>query len=159
MLDVIERKWRSFAAELYAARVLKFVAMFAAVFAAAVAEPGSPDSEVAVAAVLATWAINLQAEVARLKPRRGEESRWRLRPLVLGGVGPLVLLDLTHLVVIPAVTLLQLAESLDARIGGLLDLPPSLAACVAFVGGAVQVSLYNPIHPNPYITLLDNALW
>ena len=56
MLDVIERKWRSFAAELYAARVLKFVAMFAAVFAASVAEPGSTTE---AAKTVVSMALNL----------------------------------------------------------------------------------------------------
>jgi len=131
MLDVIERKWRSFAAELYAARVLKFVAMFAAVFAASVAEPGLPGFPAAVAAVFVTWAVNLQAEVARAQSV----------PVSAGGVGPLALLDITNLVVVPVVTLLDVWDSLDGSIGSLLDLPPNLAACVTFVGGAVQVTL------------------
>ena len=130
MLDVIERKWRSFAAELYAARVLKFVAMFVAVFAAAVAEPGLPGFPAAVAAVFVTWAVNLQAEVARAQSV----------PVSAGGVGPLALLDITNLAVVPIVTLLDVWDSLDGSIGSLLDLPPNLAACITFVGGAVQVS-------------------
>ena len=107
MLDVIERKWRSFARERYAVRVLKFVAMFGAVFGAAVAEPGSPASTAAVAAVLVTWAANLQQEVARLQPRRTEEAAWRSSPQAHrargGGAGPIALLDLAHLTVRQAV--------------------------------------------------------
>jgi hypothetical protein len=47
MLDVIERKWRSFASDLYTARIVKFSAMLATVFAASVVEPGSVAFQVA----------------------------------------------------------------------------------------------------------------
>ena len=93
-----------------------------------------------------TWAINLQAEVAR---------RLTAQAMLAGGatggaegvdsgaqagvLGPLALLDIAHLLVVPAVTALRLADSLDGRVGGrLLDLPPSLGTGLAFVGGALQ---------------------
>ena len=47
MLDVIERKWRSFASEQYTARIVKFSAMLTTVFAASVVEPGSVAFQVA----------------------------------------------------------------------------------------------------------------
>ena len=135
MLDVIERKWRSFARDLYTARIVKFSAMLATVFAASVTEPGSTAFQACAVSVLVAWAINLQVQVAKTQPRRGEEEgRWKER--VRSELGPLGALDLFHLLVLPVVTGLRLADSL-----GMLELADQLGASVAFFGGLLQITL------------------
>jgi len=135
MLDVIERKWRSFARDLYTARIVKFSAMLATVFAASVTEPGSAAFQACAVSVLVAWAINLQVQLAKTQPRRGEEEgRWKER--VRSELGPLGVLDLFHLLVLPVVTGLRLGDSL-----GLLELADQLGASVAFFGGLLQITL------------------
>ena len=67
MLDVIERKWNFFASDLYAARIIKFSAMLASVFVASVLPLDSTQFYIATASVAATWALNLQVELAKLR--------------------------------------------------------------------------------------------
>jgi hypothetical protein len=135
MLDVIERKWRSFARDLYTERIVKFSAMLATVFAASVTEPGSAAFQACAVAVLVAWGINLQVQLAKTQPRRGdEEGRWKER--VRSELGPLGVLDLFHLLVLPVVTGLRLGDSL-----GLLELADQLGASVAFFGGLLQITL------------------
>jgi Ca2+-binding EF-hand superfamily protein len=136
MLDVIERKWRSFASDLYTARIVKFSAMLATVFAASVVEPGSVAFQACAVAVLATWGVNLQVQVAKMQPRRGEQEEGRWKERVLGELGPLGVLDVFHLVVLPVVIGLRLGDSI-----GLLQLADQFGASVAFFGGLLQITL------------------
>jgi len=136
MLDVIERKWRSFASEQYTARIVKFSAMLTTVFAASVVEPGSVAFQACAVAVLATWGVNLQVQVAKMTPRRGEQEAGRWKERVLGELGPLGFLDVFHLVVLPVVIGLRLGDSI-----GLLQLADQFGASVAFFGGLLQITL------------------
>ena len=109
--------------------------MLATVFAASVTEPGSAAFQACAVAVLVAWGINLQVQLAKTQPRRGdEEGRWKER--VRSELGPLGVLDLFHLLVLPVVTGLRLGDSL-----GLLELADQLGASVAFFGGLLQITL------------------
>ena len=87
-------------------------------------------------AVLATWGVNLQVQVAKMQPRRGEQEEGRWKERVLGELVPLGVLDIFHLVVLPLVIGLRLGDSV-----GLLQLADQSGASVAFFGGLLQITL------------------
>ncbi len=124
MRDVIESKWDNFASSLYTARILKFSAMLVAVFVSSVLDPESIEFNAATAAVAVTWVLNLEVQLSKL--RLPEQSDW----------APVGLLDIFHLVVVPSVAALRLAESLSE-----FSMTSELGAAVAFGTGLVQVTL------------------
>jgi len=124
MLDVIERKWNFFASELYTGRIIKFSAMLGSVFVASVLDLDSPQFYVATVAVAASWALNLEVELAKL------------RLPVKQDLTLINSLDLFHLVLVPLLTGLRLGESLM-----LVDLTGAMASAVAFGVGVLQVTL------------------
>ena len=132
MLDLIERKWTSFASELYFTRILKFSSMLVSVFVASVVEPGSIEFQVASAGVFATWALNLELQLStRSAYPKKPDQRPDKKELNFQS-----LLDLFHLLVVPSLTALRLAESFQA-----IDVSAELGSAVAFASGVLQVTL------------------
>jgi len=98
--------------------------MLGAVFVASVTEEASLQFYVATLAVAATWALNLQVELGKLRLPAKQD---------LNLVGAL---DLFHLILVPLLTGLRLGESLQ-----LLHLEGGITSLVAFGVGLLQVTL------------------
>ena len=102
-------------------------------------------------AVLATWGVNLQVQVAKMTPRRGEQEAGRWKERVLGELGPLGFLDVFHLVVLPVVIGLRLGDSI-----GLLQLADQFGASVAFFGGLLQITLVRSLDSYSHVLTMDS---
>jgi hypothetical protein len=98
--------------------------MLGSVFVASVLDLDSPQFYVATVAVAASWALNLEVELAKL------------RLPVKQDLTLINSLDLFHLVLVPLLTGLRLGESLM-----LVDLTGAMASAVAFGVGVLQVYL------------------
>ena len=64
MLDVIDRKWKYFAQELYTIRIGKFALMLFSVFVASVSDPGTLQFYLADLAAIGSWVLNLDVKLA-----------------------------------------------------------------------------------------------
>jgi len=128
MLDLIDRKWKYFAAKEYGTRIAKFTLMLVSVFVVSIAEPGSVQGSVAAVLTALAWLANLQVTIAQLQLPREDKQE----------VTVLAALDYFHLTAVPVLTALRFGTVLQA---GIFGLPPEYAASVAFGVGLLQVTL------------------
>jgi hypothetical protein len=126
MLDLLERKWSTFAGERYRNRFGIFSAMAFSVFVASVGEPGTPLFYAATSASAVSWALFGNDQLRRLRSKPASLNFFEA-------------LDLYSLAFVPVVTAWRVATSVDLENNN--DLVQSLSEVLALFDGALQVTL------------------
>ena len=126
MLDLLERKWSTFAGERYRSRFGIFSAMAFSVFVASVGEPGTPLFYAATSASAVSWALFGNDQLRRLRSKPASLNFFEA-------------LDLYSLAFVPVVTAWRVATSVDLENNN--DLVQSLSEVLALFDGALQVTL------------------